>query len=229
MARLSRVKVSTFRFENPGAEDGILRRMNNDDYLFVYGTLRRDAVRTAAGECAFAQLEAAASFVERASMDGRLFEVDGYPGGCYQFAVGSHVIGELYQVDDVAGLFAALDAYEECNANAVEPQEYQRQRVPIALDSGSVVYAWVYLYNCSIDELALIESGDYLLWQDEQAALLSDIKLEQFDGFLSRPLGRLLLWLVFLLVSTLVIFWFFGHTEFLSHIEQMEWRGLFEE
>ena len=229
MARLSRVKVSTFRFENPSAEDGILRRMNNDDYLFVYGTLRRDAVRSAAGERAFAQLEAAASFVERASMDGRLFEVDGYPGGCYQFAVGSHVIGELYQVDDVAGLFAALDAYEECNSNAAEPQEYQRQRVPIALDSGSVVYAWVYLYNCSIDELALIESGDYLLWQDEQAALLSDIKLDQFAGFLNHPLGRVLLWLVFLMVAAMAVFWFFGHTEFLSHIEQMEWYGVFEE
>jgi len=238
MARLSRMIVFIFRFENPQtdnpksdnsrADNGILRRMNNDDYLFVYGTLRRDAVRTDADERAFAQLEAGASFIERASMDGRLFEVDGYPGGCYQFAVGSLVIGELYQVDDVAGLFAALDAYEESDSNFAEPQEYQRQRVPIALDSGSVVYAWVYLYSCSIDELALIESGDYLLWQDEQEALLSNIKLDQFGGFSSRPFGRVLLWLAFLMVATLVVFWFFGHTGFVSHIEQMDWYSVFE-
>jgi gamma-glutamylcyclotransferase (GGCT)/AIG2-like uncharacterized protein YtfP len=228
MARLSRAIIFIFRFENFSTDGGILRRMNNDDYLFVYGTLRRDVVRTDAGERAFVQLNTAASFVERASMDGRLFEVDGYPGGCYQFAVGSLVIGELYEVDDVAGLFAALDAYEECGSHVAEPHEYQRQRVPVALDSGSVVYAWVYLYNCSIDELPLIESGDYLLWQDEQEALLSWNKLDQTSRFSSHLFGRVLFWVVFLMIAALALFWFFGHTDFLSHIEQMEWYGVFE-
>jgi len=228
MARLSLAIIFTFRFENFGTDSGILRRMNNDDYLFVYGTLRRHAVRTDGGERAYVQLNAAASFVERASMDGRLFEVDGYPGGCYQFAAGSRVVGELYEVDDVAGLFAALDAYEESGSLVAEPHEYQRQRVPIALDSGSVVYAWVYLYNCSIDGLPLIESGDYLLWQDEQEALLSNIKLDCFTGFLSGFFSKLLFWLIVLVVIVLTIFWFFGHTDFLIHIDAMNWRTMFE-
>jgi len=139
--------------------------MNSDDYLFVYGTLRRGVLRSDAGERAFSQLETDASFIDPATMDGRLFEVDGYPAGCYQFAVGSHVIGDLYQVDAAAGLFAALDAYEESDSHFEEPREYQRQRVPVSLNDGSVVYAWVYLYSCSIDALLTIESGDYLLWQ----------------------------------------------------------------
>jgi len=228
MAGLSLAIIFTFRFENFSTDGGILRRMNNDDYLFVYGTLRRNALRTDGGERAFVQLNAAASFVERASMDGRLFEVDGYPGGCYQFAVGSRVIGELYEVDDVAGLFAALDAYEECGSDVAEPHEYQRQRVPIALDSGSVVYAWVYLYNCSIDGLPLIESGDYLLWQDEQEAQLSNIKPDYFTQSLGGLFSKLLFWLIVVVVIVLAAFWFFGHTDFLVHINAMDWRAMFE-
>ncbi|MBL1259279.1 MAG: gamma-glutamylcyclotransferase [Thiotrichaceae bacterium] len=142
--------------------------MNSDDYLFVYGTLRRGAARTDAGERAFVQLEADASFRGLATMDGRLFEVDGYPGGCYQFAVGSQVRGDLYQIDAATGLFSALDAYEESDSHFEQPREYQRQRVPVALGDGSVVYAWAYLYHCSIDALLVIESGDYLLWQRQR-------------------------------------------------------------
>jgi len=228
MARLSRAIIFILKFENFSADSGILRRMNNDDYLFVYGTLRRGAVRTDAGERAFAQLNAAASFVERASMDGRLFEVDGCPGACYQFAVGSLVIGELYEVDDVAGLFAALDAYEESDSHFAEPREYQRQRVPVALDSGSVVYAWVYLYNCPIDGLPLIESGDYLHWQGEKEVLLRNIKLDQFTGSSTGLLGKLLFWLIVVVVVVLAVLWFFGHTDFLVHIDGMDWRAMFE-
>ncbi len=201
--------------------------MENDDYLFIYGTLRRGAQRTVAGEQAFAQLEADASFIDLATMDGRLFEVDGYPAGCYQFAVSSHVIGDLYQVDAVAGLFAALDVYEESDSHFEGPREYQRQRVPVSLSDGSVVHAWVYLYNCSIDALLMIESGDYLLWQKQNETMGVDIKLDQSSGFLEGLLGKLLFWLIVLLVTTMAGLWFFGHTEFLSHIKAMEWRSMF--
>ncbi len=202
--------------------------MNSDDYLFVYGTLRRGAIRTDAAARAFTQLEADASFMGLATMDGRLFEVDGYPGGCYQFAVGSHVTGDLYQVDVAAGLFSALDAYEESDFHFEQPREYQRQRVPVALGDGSVIYAWVYLYSCSIDALLTIESGDYLLWQRQNEKLLGDIKLDQNSRFLNGLMGKLLFWLIVLLVVAMAGFWFFGHTEFLSHIDVMDWRSMLE-
>ncbi|MCF6325167.1 MAG: gamma-glutamylcyclotransferase [Gammaproteobacteria bacterium] len=152
--------------------------MSSDDYLFVYGTLRGGVLRSDAGERAFSQLEADASFMGLATMDGRLFEVDGYPAGCYQFAVGSDVIGDLYQVDAAAALFVTLDAYEESDPHFEQPREYQRQRVPVSLSDGSVVYAWVYLYHRSIDALLMIESGDYLLWQKQNETITGDIKLD---------------------------------------------------
>ncbi len=200
--------------------------MSSDDYLFVYGTLRRGVLRSDAAELVFSQLEADATFIELATMDGRLFEVDGYPAGCYQFAVGSHVMGDLYQVD-AAGLFVTLDTYEESDCHFEQPREYQRQRVPVTLGDGSVVYAWVYLYHCSIDVLLMIESGDYLLWQKQNERMVADIKLDQNSGFLEGRLAKLLFWLIVLLVITMAGFWFFGHTEFLSHIKVVEWRSMF--
>ena len=158
-------------------------------------------------------------------MSGTLFEVDGYPGGCYLPDADTHVVGELYQLDDTARLFAALDAYEESSAHFAEPREYQRQRIPVTLNDGGMVRAWVYLYSCTTEGLESIESGDYLYWQGEVEGLLSHIKLDQTGRFSNSLPGKVLFWIVLLLVIVLAGMWFFGHTGFLIDLEQMGWLG----
>ncbi len=187
--------------------------MSHKDYLFVYGTLRHQAVRTAAGEQAFSQLNQAASFIDAASMSGQLFEVDGYPGVCYKSDADTHVVGDLYHVDDAATLFSTLDAYEECAAQFSAPHEYRHQRVPVILGSGETVQAWVYHYNCSTDLLPVIASGDYLQWQEAKKATVSNVKCNTHHGFVRRVAGKLLFWLLVFVVIALAGMWYLGHVD----------------
>lgn len=187
--------------------------MSHKDYLFVYGTLRHLAVRTAAGEQAFNQLNQAASFIGAASVSGQLFEVGGYPGICYQSDADTHVVGDLYLVGDAATLFTALDAYEECAAQFSEPHEYHRQRVPVILGSDETVQAWVYHYNCSTDVLPVIASGDYLQWQQARKGAVSNVKSSTRHDFVRRMVGKLLFWLLVSVVIALAGIWYLGHVD----------------
>ncbi len=182
--------------------------------------MRRDA-----GERAFDQLTNDASFIKPTSMRGQLFEVGGYPAGCYQPDAGMRIIGELYQVD-AARLFAALGGYEECDSHFSESREYRRQRVPVVLDDDTMVHAWAYLYNDPTDEIQIIESGDYLLWQRANDVLLNDVKCDQENGFANNVFGKLLFWLVLMVVIVLAGFWFFGHIDLLSYIQQQDSAAL---
>lgn len=187
--------------------------MSHKDYLFVYGTLRYQAARTADGEEAFNQLNQAASFIGVASMSGQLFEVDGYPGICYQSDADTHVLGDLYQVDDPATLFDVLDAYEECAAQFSEPHEYLRQRVPVIRGNGETVQAWVYLYNGSTDLLPVIASGDYLQWQQLRKGAVSNVKSNTRHDLVRCVAGKLLFWLLVSIVIVLAGMWYLGHVD----------------
>ncbi|WP_028008245.1 gamma-glutamylcyclotransferase family protein [Solimonas flava] len=127
-----------------------------DTYLFVYGTLRRGAVVPAR-----AALDRHAEFIAHATLNGKLFEVDGYPGAVACAAGNDRVVGEAYRIRDQDALFRALDEYEECSARFPEPHEYVRAMHPVMLEDGIVVRAWVYLYTRPAEALCRIESGDY--------------------------------------------------------------------
>lgn len=125
------------------------------DYIFVYGTLRRDLAdgmhRLLAGRC---------EFLSYGFMQGRLYEVNGYPGAVESENEEERVFGEIYRVTD-SGLLSMLDEYEECSDSFTEPREYVRKKVPVAVAGGRVVSAWVYVYNHETGGLGRIESGDF--------------------------------------------------------------------
>ncbi len=123
------------------------------DLLFVYGTLRRSAGG------GMNRLLRGAVFLGEAFWPGRLYLVDGYPGGV-PFGDGSLVRGELYRLTDPETL-AVLDRYEECGPEFGPGAEYLRIITRVALADGSMRDAWIYLYNRPVDGLVRIGSGDF--------------------------------------------------------------------
>jgi gamma-glutamylcyclotransferase (GGCT)/AIG2-like uncharacterized protein YtfP len=127
-------------------------------YLFVYGTLLK-AIQHPLHQ----ELIAKTQYVGRASFQGKLYALANkhYPAAILSSESNARVFGELYLVHCVDELFALLDDYEECSAAFPAPTEYIRQQVPVVLNDGQVLMAWVYIYNHVVDEGLRIVSGDY--------------------------------------------------------------------
>lgn len=102
-------------------------------------------------------------FFAEGYLQGKLYEVDGYPGAIESPEQNDKVFGELYRINNRGLVFSALDDYEECAEQYPEPHEYERKQVPISLAKGGSVTAWVYLFNYNVSNLIQIESGDYLV------------------------------------------------------------------
>ncbi len=128
-------------------------------YLFVYGTLRREARHPM-----HAVLTAGADFVDDAVYQGTLYLVRHYPGVVPSSDPADAVRGEVYLLRD-ADLLERLDAYEGIGPDALEPHEYVRTLQTVRLASGEAVEAWVYLYNWPVDKLVRLASGDFLAGQ----------------------------------------------------------------
>lgn len=127
------------------------------EYLFVYGTLRKGAAapmyRVLARHC---------EFFADGFINGRLYEVNGYPGLVLSGSGQEIVRGELYRIVNPETVLPLLDDYEECSDAYPEPREYCRRQLPVALDEGFEVSAWVYIYNHDVSALTEIPNGDYL-------------------------------------------------------------------
>ncbi|HEY8095251.1 MAG TPA: gamma-glutamylcyclotransferase family protein [Methylobacter sp.] len=129
----------------------------NPDYLFVYGTLRRDA------NSEMHQLLAQyAEFADDASYQGKLYKVDYYPGAVPSDNPNDVVQGEVYLFHQADVALPLLDQYEEFGPEFPEPNEYIRLKQTVALKNGRTVLAWVYLYNHSPENLELIEPANFI-------------------------------------------------------------------
>jgi gamma-glutamylcyclotransferase (GGCT)/AIG2-like uncharacterized protein YtfP len=130
------------------------------ELLFVYGTLRRGFVNPIRD-----LLEENARRVSKASLRGKLYEIDGYPGAKLSDDPDDLVYGEVYIITDRDVLFSILDNYEESSAHYPHPQEYERKKVWITLQNGEKKKAWAYLYNWKLNGRVRIFSGDYLIYR----------------------------------------------------------------
>ena len=124
------------------------------EYLFAYGTLRRNR-----NDQSPHPLLKGCLFVSYATMAGQMYEVDGYPAVISNQT--GQVHGELYWLPNPHQTLLALDVYEECAAHFPLPHEYRRSQRAIMLDQQSTTDAWVYLYNWPVANLRIIPSGDY--------------------------------------------------------------------
>lgn len=129
--------------------------MADSQYLFVYGTLRRDPAGAAH------PILTAAECLGPASLSGLLYQLAEYPAAVFAADCDARVHGELYRLPAAEALLARLDAYEECTADFSEPHEYRRRQLPVCLTAGGEYPAWVYEYNRPTTGLPLIAGGDY--------------------------------------------------------------------
>jgi len=127
------------------------------NHLFVYGTLRK----TKSG-IVHPYLSKSAVFIDKASIPGKLYQVDTYPGAIPAFAQSKcQVYGEVYLLLNPKHVLRVLDEYEECASHFPAPHEYQRLPETVAFLDGKPIRAWVYWFRHSIDGLRQIKSGDY--------------------------------------------------------------------
>lgn len=122
----------------------------------MYGTLRE-----AAATDMHRMLTSEADLISRASYQGRLYLVDGYPGAVPSPDARDLVHGELYRMRRPGLLLRQLDEYEGCGDQYPAPQEYVRRIETISLPDGTSRQAWIYIYNRSVTGLARIASGDF--------------------------------------------------------------------
>jgi gamma-glutamylcyclotransferase (GGCT)/AIG2-like uncharacterized protein YtfP len=132
------------------------------DYLFVYGTLRKNAKRRAAGKRCYQLLQQHASLVGQGRLQAKLYLVDYYPGAVASNNPKWQVTGEVYQLKQPVLLLAELDQYEECGPGFASPTEYLRLKQQVTVENSEKISAWVYCYNHPTDGLQQIKSGDFL-------------------------------------------------------------------
>ena len=126
-----------------------------EDYLFVYGTLRKNTER-------HDLLQRCCDYIDTGMLQAVMYLISYYPGVILTDDPQQQVVGEVYRIHQPQLLLAELDDYEECSSSFVEPHEYVRQLQMICLSNGNKLPAWVYLYNHPISGKKLITSGDFL-------------------------------------------------------------------
>lgn len=126
------------------------------EYIFVYGSLRRDfssPVREV--------LDDYAQFISEATYQGKLYKIDWYPGVVPSEDEDDIVYGEVYKIIEREEVLTKLDRYEGCSPMDPKPHAFIRKQVQVK-SNGNEITAWIYHYDLSIDEKVQISSGDYL-------------------------------------------------------------------
>jgi gamma-glutamylcyclotransferase (GGCT)/AIG2-like uncharacterized protein YtfP len=126
------------------------------DYLFVYGTLRKDydlKLRK--------KVQNDLEYAGRAKVGASLYDLGSYPGAV-KSNDGREVIGDVFLVNDPGRVFQVLDKYEGYRENETSNSEFVRKRNRVKMSSGKNVNAWVYWYNFDTGNKTKIRQKDYL-------------------------------------------------------------------
>jgi len=128
----------------------------NENYLFVYGTLRPTSDRAQ-------RVGSEYPHVGRATAQGRLYNVSGwYPGALFDKESPTPIVGDVIEVSPTD--LPRLDRYEGYNSKAPNSSDnlYRRIAVEVLMDEGQRVRCWTYEYNQNIHDETLIPDGDFL-------------------------------------------------------------------
>ena len=128
--------------------------MTDSHFLFVYGTLMRNAHHPQAQH-----FHQAASFLGPARWQGKLYLVSYYPGAVPSELTEVIVHGELWTLTNPQTL-ALLDQYEECTSLDPLPHESTRSIETVWLGEQALK-AWVYIYKRDTNGLKQITSGHF--------------------------------------------------------------------
>lgn len=130
------------------------------DYLFVYGTLRKELVARLSPE--IQALMQSLRFVGMGQIAGELYSLGAYPGAIVGAEFSTKIIGEVYELPAPTATLEVLDVYEGFVPGELEASLFARYRETITLENGEQLACWMYLYNDWVATGKLITSGDYL-------------------------------------------------------------------
>ncbi|MDZ7721140.1 MAG: gamma-glutamylcyclotransferase family protein [Balneolaceae bacterium] len=133
------------------------------EYLFVYGSLRRDFSSPASDV-----LDNHAEYIGEATFQGKLYKIDWYPGVVSSDDPDDIVVGEVYKMNDKERVLSKLDRYEGCSPVDPEPHAFTRTKTQVKLKNGDKIKAWIYLYNLSTSEKKRIPSGDFVTFKNRR-------------------------------------------------------------
>ncbi|KQS32850.1 gamma-glutamylcyclotransferase [Dyadobacter sp. Leaf189] len=121
-------------------------------YLFTYGTLKNGFKNPVAQ-----MLHAHSLFIDEGFFYGLLYQVEWYPGAIFTPDSTSKVYGEIFQLTSPE-ILRELDEYEDVLENEAASL-YLRIKIPVHLPNGNCLECWTYIYNQSVQDLRLIETG----------------------------------------------------------------------
>jgi pyruvate carboxylase len=137
-------------------EEAKLPEPDVEEYLFVYGTLRRDC-----GNDLHRLIARNSDYVGMATYQGQMYQVADYPGIIPSDDAKDQVVGELYLLSNTIKLLNVLDEYEEFDPESSEKSLFMREHVTVKLKDKEIT-SYAYLYNKPVDSKKRIASGDYL-------------------------------------------------------------------
>jgi gamma-glutamylcyclotransferase (GGCT)/AIG2-like uncharacterized protein YtfP len=123
--------------------------------VFFYGTLMAGFERRGR-----AGVDTRMRLVGRGSIEAALFDLGLFPAAVP--APGSHVWGEVYEIDDDPAVLATLDGLEGFSSSEPDNSLYVRHIVPVTYPDGREDSVWAYFYNAPLGQAQRIASGDYL-------------------------------------------------------------------
>lgn len=126
------------------------------DYLFVYGTLRRNYDLKLKDRVA-----RDLRYIGQAKVGATLYDLGKYPGAI-RSSKGREVVGDVFRIDDPDRVLRILDKYEGIGEKTPHQSEFIRKKVRLKLRSGKELTAWVYWYNRDPGERTPIRYKDYL-------------------------------------------------------------------
>jgi pyruvate carboxylase len=137
-------------------EEATLPEPDKEEFLFVYGTLRKDF-----GNELHKLITRNSEFIGMATYQGKMYNIGEYPGIVASDDSSNKVIGELYKLTNSVRLIRILDEYEEFYPENEAESIFVRNAITVNID-GTDYESYSYLYNRSTEGLAEITSGDFL-------------------------------------------------------------------
>ncbi|NPA81506.1 MAG: gamma-glutamylcyclotransferase [Epsilonproteobacteria bacterium] len=122
------------------------------EYLFVYGTLKRDF-----NHPMHKILEKYALFAGEGFVYGKLYKISWYPGLKLSLHKKDKVYGEVYLLKNPKKVFEILDRYEECSKR-FSVKEYKRVKIYISTPRIKLK-GWIYKYIKKTSANLRINSG----------------------------------------------------------------------
>ena len=115
------------------------------DYLFVYGTLRKELVAQTTPELA-AMMQSLA-FIGYGQIQGQLYDLGEFPGAILGDNFPTKIHGEINELPNPQEFLAALDVYEGFISDELEASLFARVKEKIIRTNSEEFLCWLYVYN----------------------------------------------------------------------------------